>query len=135
MLTAVREYQLTQAADAFAGEMPGKDDSKKFNMVMKYINQNYMFEIPLEKIADIAGYSKYHFSRIFKKYNNVSYIQYINGKRIKAAERLLIDPSLSVTEVAMRAGFASLTTFNRAFKKAKNCTPTEFKTLYKISDT
>lgn len=135
MITAVREYQLSQAADAFAGEMPGKDDSKKFNMVMKYINQNYMFEIPLEKIADIAGYSKYHFSRIFKKYNNVSYIQYINGKRIKAAERLLIDPSLSVTEVAMRAGFASLTTFNRAFKKAKNCTPTEFKTLYKISDT
>ena len=135
MITAVREYQLTQAADAFAGEMAGKDDSKKFNMVMKYINQNYMFEIPLEKIADIAGYSKYHFSRIFKKYNNVSYIQYINGKRIKAAERLLIDPSLSVTEVAMRAGFASLTTFNRAFKKAKNCTPTEFKTLYKISDT
>ena len=135
MLTAVREYQLTQAADAFSGEIPGRDDSKKFNMVMKYINQNYMFDIPLEKIADIAGYSKYHFSRIFKKYNNVSYIQYINGKRIKAAERLLIDPSLSVTEVAMRAGCASLTTFNRAFKKAKNCTPTEFKTLYKISDT
>ena len=135
MITAVREFQLTQAADAFAGEMAGREDSKKFNMVMKYINQNYMFEIPLEKIADIADYSKYHFSRIFKKYNNVSYIQYINGKRIKAAERLLIDPALSVTEVAMRAGFASLTTFNRAFKKAKNCTPTEFKTLYKISDT
>ncbi|MGN0616817.1 AraC family transcriptional regulator [Ruminococcus flavefaciens] len=134
MITAVREYQLTQAADAFAGETAGREDSKKFNMVMKYINQNYMFEIPLEKIADIAGYSKYHFSRIFKKYNNVSYIQYINGKRIKAAERLLIDPALSVTEVAMRAGFSSLTTFNRAFKKAKNCTPTEFKTLYKISD-
>ncbi|SFW11082.1 AraC family transcriptional regulator [Ruminococcus flavefaciens] len=134
MITAVREFQLTQAADAFSGEMAGREDSKKFNMVMKYINQNYMFEIPLEKIADIAGYSKYHFSRIFKKYNNVSYIQYINGKRIKAAERLLIDPALSVTEVAMRAGFSSLTTFNRAFKKAKNCTPTEFKTLYKISD-
>jgi len=134
MITAVREFQLTQAADAFSGEMAGREDSKKFNMVMKYINQNYMFEIPLEKIADIAGYSKYHFPRIFKKYNNVSYIQYINGKRIKAAERLLIDPALSVTEVAMRAGFSSLTTFNRAFKKAKNCTPTEFKTLYKISD-
>lgn len=134
MLTSVREYQLTQAADAFSGELAGRDDSKKFSMVMKYINQNYMYEIPLEKIASIAGYSKYHFSRIFKKYNNVSYIQYINSKRIKAAERLLIDPTLSVTEVAMRAGFASLTTFNRAFKKAKNCTPTEFKTLYKISD-
>lgn len=134
MLTAVREYQLTLAADIFAGDPTSRDDTRKFSMVMKYINQNYMYEIPLEKIASIAGYSKYHFSRIFKKYNHVSYIQYINSKRIKAAERLLIDPNLSVTEVAMRAGFASLTTFNRAFKKAKNCTPTEFKTLYKISD-
>ena len=134
ILTAVREYQLTLAADAFSNEVTGRDDTKKFGMVMKYINQNYMEEIPLEKIASIAGYSKYHFSRLFKKYNNASYIQYINGKRIKAAERLLIDPNLSVTEVAMRAGFASLTTFNRAFKKAKNCTPTEFKTLYRISE-
>lgn len=134
MLTSVREHQLTLAADIFAGDPTARDDTKKFSMVMKYINQNYMYEIPLERIASIAGYSKYHFSRIFKKYNNVSYIQYINSKRIKAAERLLIDPNLSVTEVAMRAGFASLTTFNRAFKKAKNCTPTEFKTLYKISD-
>ena len=108
ILAAVREYQLTIAADAFSTEATGRDDTRKFGMVMKYINQNYMEEIPLEKIAYIAGYSKYHFSRLFKKYNNVSYIQYINSKRIKAAERLLIDPNLSVTEVAMRAGFASL---------------------------
>ena len=93
-----------------------------------------MYELPLEKLASIAGYSKYHFSRIFKEYNGVSYIQYINGKRIKAAERLMADSSYPITEVAMQCGFASLTTFNRAFKKAKGCTPTEFRKMYKYSD-
>ena len=135
LLIAVREFHLEQSKSSLSCD-DGKIDeySEKFSTVMKYIDANYMYDIPLDQLADVAGYSKYHFSRIFKKYNNVSYIQYINSKRIKAAERLLIDPNLSVTEVAMRAGFASLTTFNRAFKKAKNCTPTEFKTLYKISD-
>ena len=133
MLTAVREFQIRQVNEAAMNSI-STDDSRKFSYVMKYINQNYTEEISLEKLASIAGYSKYHFSRIFKEYNNMSYIQYINNKRIKAAERLLVDPELSITEVAMRSGFASLTTFNRAFRKAKNCTPSEFKKLYKLSE-
>ncbi len=133
ILTAVREFQIRQSTEAAVNNIC-TDDSRKFSFVMKYINQNYTEEISLEKLASIAGYSKYHFSRIFKEYNGMSYIQYINTKRIKAAERLLIDPELSITDVAMRAGFASLTTFNRAFRKAKNCTPTEFKKMYKLSE-
>ena len=133
MLTAVREFQIRQVNEAAMNSI-STDDSRKFSYVMKYINQNYTEEISLEKLASIAGYNKYHFSRIFKEYNNMSYIQYINNKRIKAAERLLVDPELSITEVAMRSGFASLTTFNRAFRKAKNCTPSEFKKLYKLSE-
>ncbi|MCQ2459327.1 MAG: AraC family transcriptional regulator [Ruminococcus sp.] len=134
MLTAVREFQLEKAEETSAANASSADESRKFGLVTKYINQNYMYELPLEKLASIAGYSKYHFSRIFKEYNGVSYIQYINGKRIKAAERLMADSSYPITEVAMQCGFASLTTFNRAFKKAKGCTPTEFRKMYKYSD-
>ena len=87
--------------------------------------------IELSKLADIAGYSKYHFSRIFKRYNEMSYIQYINKIRTNAAQTLLLDPNISITEVAMRSGFSSITSFNRAFKEVKHCTPTEFKKFYK----
>ena len=48
------------------------------------------------------------------------------------AERLLIDPNLSITEAAMRSGFVSLATFNRLFKTYKKCTPTEFKNLHNV---
>ncbi|MBR1824430.1 MAG: helix-turn-helix transcriptional regulator [Ruminococcus sp.] len=134
MLTAVREFQITKSEENSAASSVNADESRKFVLVTKYINQNYMYELPLEKLASIAGYSKYHFSRIFKEYNGMSYIQYINSKRIKAAERLMADSSLPITEVAMQCGFSSLTTFNRAFRKAKGCTPTEFRKLFKIND-
>ena len=134
MLTAVREFQITKSEENSAASSVNADESRKFGLVTKYINQNYMYELPLEKLASIAGYSKYHFSRIFKEYNGMSYIQYINSKRIKAAERLMADSSLPITEVAMQCGFSSLTTFNRAFRKAKGCTPTEFRKLFKIND-
>ena len=86
-------------------------------------------DVEFEELAAKYGYSKYHFSRIFKQYNSMSYIQYINARRTKAAEQLLFEPDIPITEVAMRSGFKSLTTFNRIFKDIKHCTPTDFKKL------
>ena len=60
----------------------------------------------------------------------MSYIQYINLRRTRAAEMLLLDPSISITEVAMRAGFSSLSTFNRIFKEIKHCTPSSYQRFY-----
>ena len=130
MLIALREFQLKSIALECDG---GKLDeySEKFGVVLKYIDANYMYDISLDQLADVAGYSKYHFSRIFKQYNQMSYLQYINARRTKAAEQLLLDPSIPITEVAMRSGFKSLTTFNRIFKEIKHCTPSYFKKLYR----
>lgn len=133
LLTAIRRFQLEQSKislecdDEKLGEY-----SEKFNIVMQYIDANYMHDISLEQLAGVAGYSKFHFSRIFKQYHSMSYLQYINARRTKAAENLLLDPSLTITEVAMKAGFNSLTTFNRIFKEIKHCTPTDFKKLYAL---
>lgn len=130
-LTAIREHQLQQSKQLLDLDDTRLDEySEKFNVVMKYIDANYMYDISLDRLADVAGYSKYHFSRIFKQYNSMSYLQYINARRTKAAEHLLLDPNLSITDVAMQAGFKSLTTFNRIFKEIKHCTPTDFKKLF-----
>lgn len=131
MLIAVRDFQIEQAKISLDCDDTKIDEySEKFNMVMKYIDANYMYDISLEQLAEVAGYSKYHFSRIFRQYNSMSYVQYINERRTKEAEILLIESDMSMTEVAMRSGFRSLTTFNRIFKEIKHCTPTDFKKLY-----
>ncbi|MDE7275901.1 MAG: AraC family transcriptional regulator, partial [Lachnospiraceae bacterium] len=68
-------------------------------------------------------------SRLFKQFSGVSCYEYLTQKRINHAETLLIEPNISITEVAMRSGFGSLSTFNRIFKAAKHCTPSEYKSL------
>lgn len=103
---------------------------EKFNIIFDYINENFMEEISLDTIADVAGFSKFHFSRLFKQFTDMSFYTYLNQRRVKEAEKLLLNPYLSITEVAMRSGFSSISTFNRVFKSFKECTPTEFKKLY-----
>ncbi|MDD3414075.1 MAG: AraC family transcriptional regulator [Lachnospiraceae bacterium] len=107
-----------------------KEYTEKFLFVCDYINEHCTEELTLDYIADMAGFSKFHFSRLFKQFANVSFYKYLNQKRIAYAERLLINPEISVTEVALRSGFASLSSFIRMFKIIKNCTPTEFKKMY-----
>lgn len=102
----------------------------KFMKVCNYINDHCTDDILVDDLAEIAGFSKFHFTRLFQQYMGVSYYNYLNHHRILHAETLLIDPNLSVTEVAMRSGFGSLATFNRAFKTYKKCTPTQYRDLH-----
>ncbi len=108
-----------------------KEYIDKFNLIFEYINNNFMEDISLEMIADVAGFSKFHFSRLFKQFTDMSFYDYLNQRRVKEAEKLLLNPSLSITEIALRSGFSSISTFNRVFKSFKECTPTEFKNLYR----
>ena len=100
---------------------------EKFNVVFDYIEHHYMEDITLDSVAAQIGFSKFHFSRLFRQFTDTSFYDYLCARRIKAAETLLLDPNLPITEVALQSGFASISTFNRVFKKFKECTPTEFK--------
>lgn len=102
-----------------------------FLLIMRYIEKNYMHDITLDDLAEMAGYSKYHFSRIFKKYSSDTFINCLNRRRIKAVEMMLLDDDVTITDAAMQAGFTSLTTFNRVFKEVKGYTPSDFRKLYK----
>lgn len=115
----------------FPGIASGKQHLyiEKFMNVCNYISEHCTENITVEDLADIAGFSKFHFSRLFKQFSGISCCEYLTQKRIAYAETLLIQPNVSITDVAMRSGFGSLSTFNRIFKQVKNCTPTEYKSL------
>jgi AraC-like DNA-binding protein len=102
----------------------------KFIQVCNYMNEHCTEDLSVDELASIAGFSKFHFARLFKQFTGMTYYNYLNKHRIMQAEKLLIDPNLSVTEVAMCSGFVSLATFNRLFKSYKKCTPTEYKRLH-----
>ncbi len=101
-----------------------------FFNVCNYINDHCTENIKLDNIANIAGFSKFHFVRLFKQVMNISCYDYLISRRIMLAEKLLTNPDISIMQVAMKSGFSSLATFNRLFKAKKCCTPTEYKSLY-----
>ncbi len=107
-----------------------REYTERFMNICDYIIEHYNEDLTLDHIAGISGFSKYHFSRLFKQFTNMSFYKYLNKKRIENAEKLLMDQELTITEVALRCGFSSLSAFIRMFKIIKDCTPTEFKTMY-----
>lgn len=102
---------------------------EKINQTFKYIESNYPSEITLHDAAKAAGFSVYHFSRIFKEATGKSFLEYINEFRIKQSEKYLSSANATVAEAAYAAGFNSIATFNRLFKEIKGCTPSEYKKM------
>ena len=102
----------------------------KFRMICNYINEHFADELSLEQVSAMAGFSKYHFSRLFKQYTNTSFYRYLNEKRINHAKTLLVDPDISVLDAALQSGFSSHTAFLRMFRQLTDCTPTQFRRMY-----
>jgi len=101
----------------------------RFIYICDYINNHCTENISLDEIAEQAGFSKYHFSRLFREVIGTTCHNYLINRRILYAQKLLADLSVSITDVSMRSGFNSLSTFNRIFKKSMGCTPSEYRQL------
>lgn len=97
--------------------------------VCNYIAKNCHEKLCLDDIAAYSGYSKYHFARIFKSFSGMNLYEFYMRQRISLCERLLADSSLTITEVALQAGFDSIATFNRIFKRYENATPSQFRQM------
>ena len=124
-----REYAgKRNTSDTVSGKQ--QEHTEKLLTLCNYIHEHCTEDLCLDEAAALAGFSKYHFTRLFKNYTGVSFYKYLNQKRIEHAEKLLADPDLSITEVALQSGFSSLSSFIRMFKLINDCTPTEFRNLH-----
>ena len=108
----------------------GNIDPAIMNSAMTFINEHYMEDIPLERVAVFAGFSKCYFSRVFKQFSGVSFSEFLIRKRLNAAMDLLINTRQPIREICDSAGFGSMATFNRVFRQQKNCTPSQFRAIY-----
>lgn len=117
-------------ADIQAGKQ--REYAKQFNDLLAYIDEHYMDALTLEDTASLMGFSKFHFSRLFKDYTGYTFCDYLNYRRIKATEELLPHAELPITEIAMQVGFSSISTFNRLFREYKKCSPSEYRSKLSI---
>lgn len=107
-----------------------RDTVQKIHSACAYISKNCTESLSLDDVALLSGFSSCYFSRIFKLVTDFSFTEYVSVQRIRYAQQLLSDTSLSITEIAFLSGFKSIPTFNRAFKQFEGYSPSEFKELY-----
>lgn len=102
--------------------------TSRINDVLNFIHRDISAELPARQLADIAAYSEQHFHRVFKHVVGESVHQYIRRSRLEfAANQLMFDTSSSVVTIATKSGFASVSSFSRAFKATFSMSPGEWR--------
>lgn len=91
--------------------------TKEIKKAMNYIENNLNKEIRTEEIADSAGFSKYHFQRVFKRETGLNLYEYIQKRRLAEASSLLRNTNIRILDIAVYLCFESQEVFTRAFKK------------------
>lgn len=101
---------------------------RRIHRVEDYIESNLYRSLLLDELASVAGFSKFHFHRIFRGIVHESLLQFINRIKVeRAASFLLHRPEMTVTDIAYHCGFSDSAVFSRAFKNYYDVSPTEFK--------
>lgn len=107
-----------------------KDYHTRLRKVLAFIQENLSDDLSLDKLSGIANFSPFHFQKIFSQYIGESPKQYIIRLRLeRIAHYLKLYPELSISEASFQCGFASPSTFIRAFKKFYGKTPEAFRKL------
>ena len=119
----------TLATSSYA-KIAVEDDSRRILKVKNYIYKNYMDELRLPQLAELAGMSASAFSRFFKLHTGRNLSDYIIDIRLGYAARKLVDTNRSISEISFECGFNNLSNFNRIFKRKKGCAPSEFRETY-----
>lgn len=93
------------------------------NKMLWYIHDHYTENIPLETLTEITFCTKSHISRLFKKYMDVSILNYIHALRIEKAAAYLKEGKYSIQEISEKVGYQNLNNFYKYFKQEKGETP------------
>lgn len=96
---------------------------------IEYIEVNLQEELTLEKIAQFAGFSKYHYHRIFQKEVGVTVSEYIRYRRIANTANMLLYTDEKIIDIAFYYRFESQESFTRAFKKYYQLPPGQFRKM------
>lgn len=103
------------------------DYVERVNRAIDHIVQDLARPLRLEEVATAAGFSPYHFHRIFKGLLGETLNQFVKRQRLERALYLMSHaPQRSLTDVALDCGFSSSSDFSRSFKQRFGVPPSVF---------
>lgn len=101
-------------------------DKIRLKPVLDYVENHLNDRIQVEEVCKIANMSYYYFVKYFKKTIGLSFTEYVNYRKVKWAERILLTKDMSISEVGERIGMPNMAHFYKMFKKYNDCSPKQF---------
>ncbi|MSU61112.1 MAG: helix-turn-helix domain-containing protein [Pedosphaera sp.] len=113
--------------DRFSSALLGKGGLRKAEQLAAYIAQHYQETIPIGDIARKVGLHPNYAMNLFKRTFNLTLNEYITQHRMSHAQRLLATTDDKIVEIALEAGYQTLSRFYEAFKKSCGCSPSRYR--------
>jgi AraC-like DNA-binding protein len=102
--------------------------------IIKYISENVVEELSLEKLSDIFYISKTHLAHRFKRYTGITVHNFINQMKIEQAKRMItLDSTLTTKKIACYLNYRDSSYFGKVFKKYTGQSFREYR--YNIKET
>lgn len=105
---------------------PAKDSFDRIALVVQHMNISYYDNLTLQDYAEMCGFSKYHFIRVFEQLTGISPLEYRNQIRLEHAAEMLCNEKKTVEEIGNQVGFSSASYFSSAFKKKYEISPKQY---------
>lgn len=109
-------------------DIASEDSHADIERTIAFIRANLSRPLDVSQVSEVAGMSRAHFSRLFKKDQGVTPADFIMRERMECAAKLLSDSRMSVKRVATACGFADPNYFSKAFRRTYSISPGEFRT-------
>lgn len=100
---------------------------QRLGHITSYVKEHYAEDITLNQIAEEVSLNPDYFTRFFKKYMGMTFLDYVNSIRLEHIARDLLETDLSVQELLEIHGFTNYKLFMKMYKSRFNCTPGEMR--------
>jgi YesN/AraC family two-component response regulator len=128
---------------AIAARVMGEDEKRSeesakvhgvVERMLNFVDRRFKEDISLNDVARYVNRTSWHVSRLFKDKTGFSFKDYLNARRIVEAKRIIeVEPDDKLVSVAYKSGFASLSSFNKNFRKVTGISPSRYKEMCNIS--
>ncbi len=120
VIAAMADHRRSPAA-------PSGREARRVIEAIRFVESDAARPVQLQDLAAIAGMSKYHFLRVFRRLTGVTPHQYLISARMRRAALGLASSRRPVLAIALDSGFGDLSTFNKRFRATFGLTPTRYR--------
>ena len=92
-----------------------------------YMREHYMDEIDLGQLASEIGFTSAYLTKLFNRFKGETPLKYLTDIRIHEAKRLLLDTTLTISQVGMSVGYPDDSHFSKIFRKYTGQNPTSYR--------